>query len=158
MNSLGFSELELEVFWFKNVNKAQSFVLCCWWHTHTPKMVWKYKAGVCGRERRLSSSTSDEDLGRKLRVPHLRSQHLRTCLQMRKRCLNVKYRQWDENCFVLFLFLRSAPDWPCAEGSRYGSLRKSRAGWCDSLLQRVHRGEVRGCVGGFEQHVQQPEM
>lgn len=62
-------------------------------------MVWKYKAGVCRHERRLSSSTSDEDLGRKLRVPHLQSQHLRTCLQMRKRRLGFKYQKWDENCF-----------------------------------------------------------
>lgn len=136
------------------MNKARSFVLCCC-DTH---LKWCENTKlVSGHERRLSSSTSDEDLGRKLRAPHLRSQHLRTCLQRRRevQMSNTSSGMKTAFCFLFFFF--NTLNSPCADGSRYGSLRKSRAGWCESLLKRVHRGEVRGCVGGHVQRLKQPE-
>lgn len=47
---------------------------------------------------------------------------------------------------------------PCAGDSRYGSLRNSKTGWCESLLkEKRESGEVRRFVGGYMLHINQQD-
>lgn len=103
-------------------------------------------ASVCSRTppplQLRCSSTSAEGLGRKLHVPRLRSQCSKLDLEAEK--------TFTLTSFNILLNKRSWTSLlvsPCADGSRYGSRRNSRTGWCESLLRGIKKKRSQSVCG-----------